>query len=117
MTSLISSEVATEPDGPGTGIMGVAPDATVRFYDNDSDPDAEGNQCGAMSETAATIRQAVDDGADIVNLSFAGPETTVGQRILDKPRQARRGAPRSGCRHARRRRRGLRVPRGHPPAW
>ncbi|GAB3661419.1 hypothetical protein GCM10027596_21350 [Nocardioides korecus] len=60
--------------GPGTGLMGVAPDATLRFYDID---ELEFSKPGALEcpgeDIVATARQAIRDGADVVSLSFGTP--------------------------------------------
>lgn len=56
------------------GVKGVAPGATVRHYAIESDWDADLEMCeadGRMSAITA-LEQALDDGADIVSMSFAG---------------------------------------------
>ena len=67
------------PGGPGTGVMGVAPDAKLRFYDvsplRGNDP--KDITCDA-STIVSTVARAIKDGADVVSLSFGS-----GQSVAD----------------------------------
>ena len=67
------------PGGPGTGVMGVAPDATLRFYDvsplRGNDP--KDITCDP-STIVDTVARAIKDGADVVSLSFGS-----GQSVAD----------------------------------
>ncbi len=56
-------------NGPGgAGITGVAPDATVRFYDYTPDSRLGAKECGE-SEIGYLFRQAVEDKVDIISFS------------------------------------------------
>ncbi len=61
----------------GVGVAGVAPDATVRTYSVD-DSAREGLQCTADpgDRLGEAIDAAVNDGAQIINLSVGGPTST-----------------------------------------
>jgi subtilisin family serine protease len=66
--------------GPGgAGISGIAPDASVRHYViNEASPDEGQILCSSAGEaddprlSAKALRDAVDDGADVINMSFGG---------------------------------------------
>ncbi|MCW2866163.1 MAG: hypothetical protein JWR20_351 [Marmoricola sp.] len=59
--------------GPGTGVMGVAPDATLRFYDiDDADYSTPNTVNCDTSDVVRTVQKALRDGADVVSMSFSG---------------------------------------------
>lgn len=67
------------PGGPGTGVMGVAPDATLRFYDVSPIRGNDPKDITCDSSTIVdTVARAIKDGADVVSLSFGG-----GQSVAD----------------------------------
>jgi MYXO-CTERM domain-containing protein len=67
MTTLIVGQ--GKGNGPGgAGITGVAPDATVRFYDYTPNPRLGAKECGE-SEIGYLFRQAVEDKVDIISFS------------------------------------------------
>src|SRR5215203_3929084 len=61
MTTVILGQGKGNAAG-GAGITGVAPDATVRFYNDTSDPRQTSKACGE-AETRALFEQAIKDGA------------------------------------------------------
>ena len=96
-TGVLSVLVGSGKGYPGqTGVKGIAPDATVLTYyaqlreEHDAggkcpgtevpDPFSPGGSTGVigmMDEMAASIHAAIDEGADIISISRAGPGGTV----------------------------------------
>ena len=67
MTTMIAGQ--GQGNGPGgAGITGVAPDATIRFYDYTANPRLGAKKCGE-SEIGYLFRQAVEDKVDIISFS------------------------------------------------
>jgi hypothetical protein len=67
----------------GTGITGVAPDATVRFYNDEPDPRQTSEDC-KEAQTRYLFDQAVKDQVDIINFSATstfGMEQVIEQAI------------------------------------
>jgi hypothetical protein len=70
--------------GPGTGVMGVAPDATLRFYDiDDADYSTPNTVNCDQVDVVRTARQAIRDGADVVSMSF-GDVTETASRAWEQ---------------------------------
>lgn len=67
MTTMIVGQGKGNAAG-GAGITGVAPDATIRFYNDEPDPRQTNKDCGEP-ETQALFEQAIDDGVDIISFS------------------------------------------------
>ena len=59
-------------DGPGTGIMGMAPDATLRFYQTRIPTKGGRSEPCDRLGIQQTAQRAIDDGADVVSMSFGG---------------------------------------------
>lgn len=57
------------------GVLGVAPDATVRFYGIDPDPERQGFECDSVL-IAKQIHKAVDEGADVISMSLGAGDQT-----------------------------------------
>ncbi|WP_030483920.1 S8 family peptidase [Nocardioides aequoreus] len=70
MTTLIAGQGQGNA-AEGRGVVGVAPDAEVRFYSLETDPDNDEVDCDEF-ETGKMIVRAARDGADVINLSFDG---------------------------------------------
>lgn len=72
-------------NGPGgRGVLGVAPDATVRFYSTDTDPTNDFGECDAF-EIGPLIVKAARQGADIISVSLGlGASPTFHQEYLRK---------------------------------
>lgn len=71
MASLILGTGA--PTGEHPGVKGVAPGATVRHYGVKTDwSDDSGCEVNGERSNVAALEQALDDGVDIVSMSFAG---------------------------------------------
>ncbi|AEE45089.1 S8 family peptidase [Cellulomonas fimi] len=68
MTALILGTDAGADGQPG--ILGVAPDATVRFYATNAHGTPGVDDCPGLGEDAA-LEEAIDDGADIVSMAFS----------------------------------------------
>lgn len=66
--------VAIVGQGNG-GALGVAPDAEVRFYPIDIDPEQPIFECDSVL-IAKQIRKAVDEGADIISMSLGAGDQT-----------------------------------------
>ena len=70
MTTLIAGQ-GTGNAAEGRGVVGVAPDATVRFYSLETDSGDEGIDCDERNAGELIVR-AARDGADVINVSASG---------------------------------------------
>ncbi len=72
-------------NGPGgRGVLGVAPDATVRFYSTDTDPTNDFGECDPF-EIGPLIVKAARQGADIISVSLGlGATPSFHQSYLRK---------------------------------
>lgn len=68
--------------GNGEGVVGLAPDATVNIYAGCRLTHQRITRCTTIS-LAEAIEQAATDGSDIINLSIAGPEDWLLERLLE----------------------------------
>jgi len=67
--------------GNGEGVVGLAPDATVSVYAACREARDGVARCTTVS-LAEAIEKAVDDAADVINLSLAGPDDWLLERLL-----------------------------------
>lgn len=72
MTALIVGTGASATGQPG--VRGVAPDATVRHYATYWDAKNAGCKLDGVDGAALALERAIDDGADIVSMSFSGTD-------------------------------------------
>ncbi len=70
MTTIIAGQ-GTGNAADGAGVTGVAPDATIRFYSDDTEPSTKKFDCSEFG-LAKQFTRAVDDGADIISYSVGG---------------------------------------------
>ncbi len=70
MTTLIAGQGKGNA-AQGRGVVGVAPDAEIRFYSLETDPDNDEVECDEVGAGELIVR-AAKDGADVINLSFDG---------------------------------------------
>jgi subtilisin family serine protease len=78
MTTIIAGQGKGNAAG-GSGITGVAPDATIRFYNSDPDPRQTKKDCDEL-DTISLFQQAIRDGVDIISFSATntfGMEGTI----------------------------------------
>lgn len=69
-TAMVALILGTDAGANGQpGIRGVAPGATVRFYSTNAQTQPDGADCAGAGEDQA-LEEAIDDGADIVSMSF-----------------------------------------------
>jgi hypothetical protein len=67
--------------GNGEGVVGLAPDATVSVYAACRQTHNQVTRCSTVS-LAEAIEQAIADASDIINLSIAGPDDWLLERLL-----------------------------------
>lgn len=68
--------------GNGEGVVGLAPGASVNVYAGCRRTHRHVTRCTTIS-LAEAIEQAVADGSDIINLSIAGPDDWLLERLLE----------------------------------
>jgi len=75
-------------DGPGgRGVPGVAPDARLLFYGVDARPRTDTIDC-SPDAIAAVVDTAVDEGADIINMSLGGMSSEAFARSITRALRA-----------------------------
>lgn len=85
MTTLIAGQ-GTGNAADGRGVRGIAPDAEVRFYSLETDPDNDEVDCDEF-ETGKLIVRAAKDGADVISLSFDGYTSDIDRYVKEAIRQ------------------------------